>query len=96
MALFEKFYLEHDLYLADGFQYYFTENFFKYDSKPAYINPLASSRADSIILKFDNYMETLQMEDVILKDRSYSSDNSFEFPFQDYVYYFGPDIPYNC
>jgi hypothetical protein len=92
LLVFEKYYLKNKLYLADEFQYYFDEDFFKKMTVKDF-NLFDNAYQKSIFNFSENYMGVLKKE-AEANGKNFIKDDSFVYPFKPFNYYFGDELPY--
>lgn len=95
LLIFEKFYLKNKLYLADDFQYYFDEDFLKKNSIKQF-NLFDEAYFGSLLQFSESYMDGLKTENYQKTDnlKETTDKNFFEYPFTNYNYYSGNNLPY--
>lgn len=81
------------MYQADDFQYYFDEEFFKKNSIKQF-NLFDEAYFGSLLQSSESYMEGLKNETSLKKNNLNENNYNFEYPFKNYDYFYGNELPY--
>jgi len=95
MNLFEKFYMQEHMYLADTFEYHFTADHFKHRKSAEEYDLLSQAYKESAMQSYETYMEVLKKEeDFLVEQSSPELSEGFKIPFKNRDFFFGYNAPY--